>query len=125
MATIDAKLSALLKVALEDPSRPAPNGPELTTPSPAPPWRIPSQPIASPAPPASEDDLARTLNEIACLLALVLKRKSDLADVVADLDSVGFDRARIGELLGISPSHVDAALVSYDRRDRKRRRKRN
>ena len=121
MATIDAKLSALLKLAVDDQSRLAPNGPEPTTQSPPPPWRVPSDPMEPPAP---DDGLARTLNDIACLLALALKRESDLADVVADLDSVGFDRARIGELLGISPSHVDAALVSHDRRDRKRRRKR-
>ena len=151
MATIDAKLSALLKLAVEEQSRPATNGPAAPTdlaahaaslealllangaPPPAPPTTYQPltgtaptpnyQPLASPAPSAAaEADLAGALDEIARLLALSLKRKRDLADVVADLDSVGFDRARIGELLGISPSHVDAALVAYDRRDRKRRR---
>ena len=84
LATIDAKLSALLKLAAEDQSRPAPNGPVvptdlaahaasletlLRTQSPLPPSPIPSQPMAPPAP-APDDDLARTLNEIACLLGL-------------------------------------------------------
>ena len=60
------------------------------------------------------------LEELTKLLALNLKRKRDLEEVVAELDAVGFDRARIGELLGASPSRVDAALATYDRHARKK-----
>jgi len=138
MATIDAKLSTLLKLAVEGQSRPATKGPApptglgwqaapleglATNSSPSPAYEPPPrpQPAAQPTP---DSELVRALDEIARLLALGLKRKRDLADVVADLDGVGLDRARIGELLGISPSHVDAALVAYDRRDGKKRRRR-
>jgi hypothetical protein len=74
------------------------------------------------AEPLSSQRLTDALEEIAKLLALNLKRKRDLEEVVADLDAVGFDRARIGELLGASPSRVDAALAMYDRRARKKQR---
>jgi hypothetical protein len=140
MATIDAKLSALLKLAVEGQSRPAAsgatvptelraqaspleaNGAQTPTPPAAPAWPV-SEHVAPPSHPAPAPDLSGALDEIARLLALSLARKQELADVVADLDSVGFDRARVGELLGISPSRVDAALVAYDRRDRKKRRR--
>jgi hypothetical protein len=62
------------------------------------------------------------LEELTKLLALNLKRKRDFEEVVAELDAVGFDRVRIGELLGASPSKVDAALATYDRHARKKRR---
>ncbi len=130
LATIDAKLSALLKVAVEDQARGATSGPAVPADLAASLgalFAVNGSPVAQPAaarPLATTGgDLSEALDEIARLLALSLKRKRDLADVVADLDSVGFDRARIGELLGISPSHVDAALVAFDRRDRKRRRR--
>ncbi len=139
MATIDAKLSALLKLAVEGQSRPAGNGTTVPTnptaqaapleanepppPPPAAPARPVSEPVAPPSHAAPTPDISGALDEIARLLALSLARKRELADVVADLDSVGFDRARMGELLGISPSRVDAALVAYDRRDRKKRRR--
>jgi hypothetical protein len=140
MAGIDAKLSALLKLAEEGPSRPAGNGTTVPTDLPAhaaplevsgsqppsqattPAWPL-SEPAAPPPHAAPAPDISGALDEIARLLALSLARKRELADVVADLDSVGFDRARMGELLGISPSRVDAALVAYDRRDRKKRRR--
>ncbi len=133
MATIDAKLSALLKLTVEGQSDGVAGGPSspvdlaahgerlLAANGPLPPAAAPPQPVARPL--ASESDVVGALDEVARLLAQGLKRKRDLADVVADLDSVGFDRARIGELLGISPSHVDAALVAYDRRTRKKRRR--
>jgi hypothetical protein len=70
---------------------------------------------------ASAPELMNALEEIAKLLALNLRRKRELEDVVADLDAAGFDRARIGELLGASPSRVDAALAMYDRRAHKKR----
>lgn len=136
LATIDAKLSALLKVAVENQSRPAGNGAVsvptdlaahaaslealLAANGPAPAAAVPPPPPL----PAPSANLADALDEIARLLALTLKRKRDLADVVAELDSGGIERARIGELLGASPSRVDAALASYDRRARKKRRQR-
>ena len=141
MATIDAKLSALLKLAVEGQSRPAreqhdradrPGGARRVargeqSPAIAAGRRHPRGPSRStsrhlPTRPPTPD-LSGALEEIARLLALSLARKRELADVVADLDSVGFDRARMSELLGISPSRVDAALVAYDRRDRKKRRR--
>lgn len=139
LTAINSKLSALLDLMVEDHSRPAStpppieeedpfglrdplaallderqNGVVAPSPRPRPEYRE-TRPVRSP-------DLADTLEEVAKLLALNLKRKRDIGDVVADLDAAGFDRARIGELLGASPSRVDAALATYDRRRRKKRR---
>ncbi len=145
LATIDAKLSALLEAAVDNQAhgiggRPGDAAHEDGTEDEAA-ARARSHesgglgqqngttaPAAAPAPAPARvtgEDLAVTLEEIARLLALSLRRKRDFAEVVAELDAVGFDRARIGELLGESPSRVDAALVAYDRRAGKQSRSRS
>jgi len=136
LETIEAKLNALLRAAIDSQARQAGGGQPIdphvggtaeradeTAPSVEEsgvramrearlsPMRLPKR------------DVADALDEIARLLALSLKRKRDFAEVVAELDAVGIGRARIGALLGASPSRVDAALASFDRRTGKRSKK--
>ncbi len=62
---------------------------------------------------AKDDDIAVRLDEIARLIALVLRRQANeepLQDFISDLSSVGIGPSRIAELAGTTPNYVGVAL---------------
>jgi hypothetical protein len=61
----------------------------------------------------NNDVVATRLDEIARLLALMLRRQSGeqaLQDFIGELSSVGLGASRIAELAGTTPNYVSVAL---------------
>lgn len=57
------------------------------------------------------DLVVARLDDIAALLAVLVKRDRPNADVIADLAASGLGRSRIAELVGTSPGYVDNVIV--------------
>jgi DNA-directed RNA polymerase specialized sigma24 family protein len=60
------------------------------------------------------------MDELARLLALNLKREHGLADVIVELDGVGYKQGRIAELLGTSAGYVNVALARANDAEKKK-----
>jgi DNA-directed RNA polymerase specialized sigma24 family protein len=61
-------------------------------------------PTTDKSPPNS---LEAKLDEVARLMALLLKRDRPLTEAIEEMSAVGFGQKRISELVGTSPGYVD------------------
>jgi hypothetical protein len=50
------------------------------------------------------------MDEVARLLALMLKRDRPLQETIAEMSEVGIKRGRIAELVGTSPAYAGVAI---------------
>lgn len=61
--------------------------------------------------PTPADGIAERLDDIARLLALLLRRERTLQTSIAEFAEAGFSQARIASLLGTTPNYVNVALT--------------
>lgn len=73
---------------------------------------------SSPAP-AGSDPVVEKLDEIARLIALLVKRDRPLAESIEEMGTVGFGQKRISELVGTSPGYVDNIIQKARRQQKK------
>lgn len=57
------------------------------------------------------DDIAERLDDIARLIAMLLRREQTLQDSISEFAEGGFTQARIASLLGTTPNYVNVALA--------------
>ena len=60
---------------------------------------------------APQDPVEARLDEVARLLALLLKRDRPLSEAIAEMAGVGFGQKRISELVGTSAGYVDNVVT--------------
>jgi len=61
--------------------------------------------------PMPTDDIAERLDDVARLLALLLRRERTLQDSIAEFAEAGFSQVRIASLLNTTPNYVNVALT--------------